>query len=70
MNIDISFFKSAGPNKVSQILYSNKCYMCKTKFEDVLYKHGWNAEYLFHLKSTHALDPEIFFDILSGILKK
>jgi hypothetical protein len=39
--------------------YQTKCWMCKTRFDQPLYcAKGWNAKFLFHMKSTHGLEPE------------
>ena len=51
-----------------------KCYMCKTKFPDGLLNKNphkvvsllemFKGDFLFHLKSTHGIDPNMFLLIV------
>lgn len=47
---------------------SMKCWYCKKRFDKPLCskKHGWNSEFLFHLKSTHGIDMEFIPEMIRG----
>lgn len=60
---------------------SKKCYMCKFKFKDPLIKHPktfykpnahnvFSPEVLVHLKQTHGIPPEMFWEMIVTLEKE
>lgn len=59
---------------------SKKCHMCKKEFPDGILNRNpekilpimnmIKSKFLFHLKETHGLDPEMFYLILDIAAKK
>lgn len=45
--------------KALSILYSKRCFFCRTRFKKPLYDHGFNGEFLFHVHTTHGYPPPL-----------